>query len=245
MRVRFGVAAVLVSALALGAGCKGEGKTEGGRSGGAEGRVEAVRRDVGPPLEDGYKAPRGQGSPFALTASDGTGLRLVSLRARAVVDDPLALTELRLTFDNPESRQLEGTFRITLPPGAAVSRFAMKVNERWQEGEVVEKQAARRAYEDFLHRKQDPALLEQAAGNEFSARVFPIPPRGRKELIISYSQELRGADPYALPLRGLPEIESLDLAVHVPGRAEPVHAVRRAIYVPAGDFGFRRGEQPA
>jgi tetratricopeptide (TPR) repeat protein len=106
---------------------------------------------------------------------------------------------------------------------------------------VVEKQAARRAYEDFLHRKQDPALLEQAAGNEFSARVFPIPARGRKELIISYSHELRGREPFAIPLKGLPEVEELDLAAYVPGRAEPAHSFRRARYVPVGDFGFRRG----
>ncbi len=246
MRVRHGALAVLVSLVALAAGCRGNSSGDAGRPGGGEPQLTTAPREVGAPLEEGYKSPRWAGAPLALTATDGTGLRLVSMRARAVVDDPLALTELRLTFDNPESRVLEGTFRITLPPGAAVSRFAMKVNERWQEGEVVEKQAARRAYEDFLHRKQDPALLEQAAGNEFSARVFPIPPRGRKELILSYSQELRGGEPYALPLRGLPEIEELDLAAFVPGRAEPAHALRRARYLPAGDFGFRRGgDRPA
>ncbi|HEU4408061.1 MAG TPA: VIT domain-containing protein [Polyangiaceae bacterium] len=246
MRVRRGAVAVLVSVLALAAGCRGGPTGEPGRPGAGEGPAEVARGEVGAPLEEGYQSPRGGGSPFALTASDGTGLRLASVRARAVVDDPLALTELRLTFDNPEDRTLEGTFRITLPPGAAVSRFAMRVGDRWQEGEVVEKQAARRAYEDFLHRKQDPALLEQAAGNEFSARVFPIPARGRKELILSYSQELRGGEPYALPLRGLPEVEELDLAAYVPGRAEPAHALRRARSVPAGDFGFRRGgDRPA
>ncbi|HMV35929.1 MAG TPA: hypothetical protein PKD60_08555, partial [Turneriella sp.] len=50
--------------------------------------------------------------------------------------------------------------------------------------------AARRAYEDFLHRRQDPALLEQSGGNEFTARVFPIPAKGMKELVLSYSHEL-------------------------------------------------------
>ena len=90
--------------------------------------------------------------PVRLTASDGTGLKLVALRAEAAVEDPLSLTELHLTFANPEDRVLEGTFRITLPQGASLSRFAMKVGGVWQEGEVVEKQAARQAYEDFLPR---------------------------------------------------------------------------------------------
>ena len=82
-------------------------------------------------------------APVSLTASDGTGLRIVSFQARAVVEDPLAFTELRLTFRNPQNRQIEGNFEITLPPGAAISRFAMRQGDHWQEGEVVELQAAR------------------------------------------------------------------------------------------------------
>lgn len=158
-------------------------------------------------------------APLSLTASDGTGLRLLVVEADAVLDPPLAFTELRLTFENPDDRRVEGTFRLRLPPGAAISRFAMKTGDRWQEGEVVERQKARRAYEDFLHRRQDPALLEQQRGNEWSARVFPIEPRERKELIVSYSEELRGGAPYRLPLVGLPRVERLDAGVLVPERA--------------------------
>ena len=149
-------------------------------------------------------------APLSLTASDGAGLELVSLSAHAVIEDPLAFTELHLVFRNPEPRVREGRFRITLPEGATVSRFAMLIGSTWQEGEIVELQAARRAYEDFLHRRQDPALLETEAGNEFSARVFPIPAGATKELIISYSQELvQVGQVYRLPLRGLPKISAL------------------------------------
>ena len=155
-------------------------------------------------------------APVSLTASDGAGLELASLSAQAVVDDPLAFTELHLIFRNPENRVREGRFRITLPSGATVSRFAMRVGDRWQEGEVVEQQAARVAYEDFLHRRQDPALLETEAGNEFSARVFPIPPNATKELIVSYSQELRATgEPYRLPLAGLPRLGQLSVRAMV------------------------------
>ncbi|HEY7213530.1 MAG TPA: VIT domain-containing protein, partial [Thermoanaerobaculia bacterium] len=108
-------------------------------------------------------------APISLTASDGTGLALAALEADGVLEPPLAFTELHLTFENPRDRTIEGRFRIALPPGAALSRFAMRLGDVWQEGEVVERQRARQAYEDFLHRRQDPALLEQEAGNEFSA----------------------------------------------------------------------------
>jgi hypothetical protein len=176
-------------------------------------------------------------APLSLTASDGSGLELVSMTAQAVVEDPLAFTELHLTFRNPENRVREGRFRITLPSGATVSRFAMRIGDRWQEGEVVEQQAARIAYEDFLHRRQDPALLESEAGNEFSARVFPIPPSATKELIVSYSQELpRASEPYRLPLRGLPRLGHLHIRALV-GKSVVTGGV------PASSLGGRRDQR--
>lgn len=165
-------------------------------------------------------------APIGLTASDGTGLALVALEANGVLEPPLAFTELHLTFDNPRNETIEGRFRIALPPGAALSRFAMKIDGAWQEGEVVERQRARQVYEDYLHRRQDPALLEQEAGNEFSARVFPIPARGRKEIIVSYSHAMARADePYVLPLLGLSKVSQLDVRVLLGGRpAQPADA---------------------
>ncbi|APR81548.1 Putative signal peptide protein [Minicystis rosea] len=208
-------------------------------SGGALPEVRSI-----PPatmVAEGYAFPEGDWSgpkvvapPLDLTASDGSGLKLVSLEARAVVEDPLAFTELHLTFDNPERRQREGTFTITLPEGAAISRFAMKNDDGWQEGEVVEKKAARAAYEDFLHRKQDPALLEQAAGNQFSARVFPIPAQGRKEIVVSYSQEIESGRSWSLPLRGLPELGQLEVSVS--SQAEPIARMSQSNVTPAADF---------
>ncbi len=154
--------------------------------------------------------------PWSLTASDGSGLQLVRVDAKAVFEGPLAFTELHLYFHNAEARRREGTFQITLPPHAAVSRFAMENEGQMMEAEVVEKQLARRAYDDFLHRKQDPALLEKAPGNQFTAKVFPIAPNADKHLVISYSQELPGAQ-YTLPLRGLPKVGRVDVALAITG----------------------------
>ncbi len=155
-------------------------------------------------------------APYRLSASDGSGLALVRLEARGVLEGPLAFTELHLAFENPRARTIEGRFTLILPPSASISRFAMRVGEHWQEGEVVERRRARRVYEDILHRGQDPALLEHAAGNQFSARVFPISARETKELIVSYSQELTASgESYVIPLIGLPRIAQLDVRVLV------------------------------
>ncbi|HEY0133593.1 MAG TPA: VIT domain-containing protein [Nannocystis sp.] len=188
-----------------------------------------------------WREPEAQGdvvAPFSLTSSEGIGLELLSLDARAVVDDPLAFTELTMVFRNPEARVIEGRFEITLPPGAAISRFAMKINNDWMEAEVVELQAARRAYEDALHRRQDPALLEKNAGNRFSARVFPIPANGVKEIIVSYSEALASnSEPYRLHLRGLPKLKDLGVDVVVPRASGPEHlGIREKDFMPQKDL---------
>ena len=186
-------------------------------------------------------------SPVSLTAADGTGLELISLTSRAVVEDPLAFTELHMVFQNPQDRQIEGRFEINLPTGAAISRFAMLINGQWQEAEVVELQAARRAYEDALHRRQDPALLEKNAGNRFSARVFPIPARAVKEIIVSYSENLpSNAEPYRLLLRGLPQLKNLDVDVVVPRASGPEHlTLREQNFMPQKDLELATGRRSA
>jgi len=176
-------------------------------------------------------------APWSLTASDGSGLLLTRVEAKAVFQGPLAFTELHLYFHNPEDRVREGSFAITLPPRAAVSRFAMENDGQMMEAEVVEKMKARQAYEDFLHRKQDPALLEKAEGNQFTARVFPIPAKGDKHLVLSFSQDLPG-ERYTLPLRGLPKIERVDVRLSLLGadgrKIEQVLSERN--WIPNRDF---------
>ena len=170
---------------------------------------------------------------FSLMAADGRALRLDRFEVKAVVEGPLAFTEVRLTFENPDNRTLEGTFKIALPRRASIGRLAMKIDGAWHEGEVVEKKAARLAYEDFLHRRQDPALLEGAGTSELSLRIFPIGPRAKKELIVSYSEELTGSA-YTLPMLGLPTVGTAD--VHVFAAGTEIEALHETAYNPAADF---------
>jgi hypothetical protein len=238
MRTLRAITSLAALAALAAASCRGGPGPVSPTAGGYDDRSAVPRA----PNDDGAlgASPRvsfalAQEPPVGLTASDGTGLKLVKLDAQAVVDGPLAFTEMHLAFENPEDRVLEGTFRITLPHGASLGRFAMKINGEWQEGEVVELQAARRAYEDFLHRKQDPALMEKSAGNEFSARVFPIPARGLKEIVVAYAHEVHDK-PYVLPLKGLPELGALDVKVHVVGaKADPRPLSSRGL-APAFDY---------
>ena len=179
------------------------------------------------------------GGPMNLTASDGTGIELVTLHARAAVEGPLAFTELSLVFENPSPRVLEGTFTVTLPPTASVHRFAMRIGGLLQEGEIVERQKAEQTFEAFLHRNVDPALLEQQPGNQFRARVFPIAANEQKEIVLSYSEILEDSEkPYRLYLSGLPTLDELDIRVSVANveGGHRLYHLERELFTPDRDF---------
>ncbi|MBL4635754.1 MAG: hypothetical protein JKY56_17970, partial [Kofleriaceae bacterium] len=154
-------------------------------------------------------------SPIGLTTRDGTGLVLKNLDVHVRVDGPLAFTELRMQFHNPRSWEVEGRFQITLPVGATVSSLSMKTDNRWHSAEMVEKAAARQSYEDFLHKKQDPMLLEKEAANQFRARIYPIAANGYKEVKLSFASEIPDTGNYRLPLLGLPRLELLTILSEV------------------------------
>lgn len=166
------------------------------------GEVSTTRRQAASP------------APMRLTASDGTGLALRRLDVRGVIDDPVALTELHLTFENPHGRPLDGQFELLLPPGAEVFRFAMRVGGKWVEAEVVERKHARQVYQEHKHIRRDPALLERESGRRFVARVFPIAPRERKQIILSYTTlHEQSGGVFQVPLAGLPRIDSFNLEI--------------------------------
>ncbi|MDQ3337801.1 MAG: hypothetical protein M4D80_21785 [Myxococcota bacterium] len=165
-------------------------------------------------LETEYRRKAGHVEPpVSLVPADGSELVLTKLAGDVTIVGPLAHTELRFSFKNTENRQREGRFSVTLPPSAAITRFAMKINGEWREARVVAREKGREVYERFLHRNIDPALLEQDLGNIFSARVFPIAALEDKELILAYDHQVSAANGYELALSGLPMIG--DLVVHV------------------------------
>ncbi|MCW5802743.1 MAG: hypothetical protein KIT31_10180 [Deltaproteobacteria bacterium] len=161
-------------------------------------------------------------APMQLVPSDGSELELRALEAAVTIDGPLAHTELRFTFHNREARVREGRFSIALPADAAVARFAMKIDGAWREARVVSREQGRRVYESYLHQNVDPALLERDLGNQFSARVFPIAASADKEIIVAYEHRVAETQPYVLPLRGLPIVPKLTVAVTKDGAAQTI-----------------------
>lgn len=202
----FGLALALLSACGV-RGDVRDGRAPGGNGGEAGAAAARVAFVVPGVAADAARAP------ITLTTSDGSGLAITSLEARARVVGPVVETELRMRFLNPEPRQREGRFKIALPQRAFVSRLAMKIEGKLVEADVAETARARAVYEEILHRRRDPLLVEQRGTNELSARVFPIPPSGDKEIVVGWIAEVSRESPVTIPLRGLPRLGRLDVEI--------------------------------
>ena len=117
--------------------------------------------------------------------------------------DGIAKTTVEENFENHTNRRLEGTFNFPLPSDASISRLALEVNGKIEEGTCLERERAREVFESIVRRMQDPALLEWQPGGFFKCRVFPIEPRSTKRVIVAYTQALpcfRGKMTYVYPL---------------------------------------------
>jgi Ca-activated chloride channel family protein len=119
------------------------------------------------------------------------------------IDNQVAHTHVDETFVNDSAYALEGTYIFPLPDDATISDFAMWVDGKRLDGQVLDKNQARQIYEDIVRRQRDPALLEYIGRNAFQARLFPIPPQSTKRVEIDYTQVLKadnGLVRYVYPL---------------------------------------------
>ena len=71
------------------------------------------------------------------------------------------------------------------------------------EGELIERGRARQVYQTIVNSRRDPAILEQIGDNLFKMRVFPIPARGVKRILLDYTVPLEAdgaGSAFRLPL---------------------------------------------
>lgn len=82
-------------------------------------------------------------------------------------------------------------------------RFGLDLNGKIRAAVPVEKNRGRVVFEEIVRRGADPALLEPTAGNNYRARIYPIPAHGTRRVVIAYQEDLahRSAGPvYRLAL---------------------------------------------
>ena len=148
-------------------------------------------------------------------------MQLQDLSVDILVVGQTAVTTMEMTFYNPNSRVMEGEFEFPLSDGQQVSRFALDIDGKLREGVVVDKALGRKAFEDIVRRGVDPGLLEKTEGNNFRARVYPMPRRGTRRILIAFEQELsqkNGQDFYFLPIANAVKLKKFKIHTEVVSR---------------------------
>ena len=113
-------------------------------------------------------------------------IREVNIDAR--VRDQVAEVQVAQTFHNPGSVQIESEFLFPLPEDGAVQNFVLLVDGRELPGRLMNKDEARRIYEEIVRTKRDPALLEYMGRGLYRTSVFPIPPGADRKVTMRYTQ---------------------------------------------------------
>lgn len=145
-------------------------------------------------------------------------IELKRLKISVFVTENIATTTLEMQFFNNNDRVMEGELNFPLDNGVTVSRFALEVNGEMREGVVVDKEKATQTFEAITRQNIDPGLVEVTKGNNFKARIYPIPPKGYKKATIAFEQELIGDDKnyfYQLPLNFQHTLEKFSATVEV------------------------------
>ncbi len=142
-----------------------------------------------PALADGIIIPDPPPLPEPVPL-DQTWLTIRYHLVDVTIEDQVATTRVKQEFVNEHDWECEGIYVFPLPQGAAVSDFAMWVDGRRIEGQILDADKARAIYEDIVRRQRDPALLEYVGQSAVQARIFPIPPGGSRKIELEYSQVL-------------------------------------------------------
>src|SRR6516225_3341769 len=169
-------------------------------------------------------------------------LEVTSHQVNVAIDGQVAITSIDQEFYNPNDQRLEGFYMFPVPKGAHIDKFSMEIGGKSVEAELLPADKARGIYEDIVRKMRDPALLEYAGRDLFKVRIFPIEPRSRKPIKISYTELLRsdaGTVTYLYPLStekfSARPIKNLSLKIELKS-AEPL----ASIYSPSHKVEIKR-----
>ncbi|HRG23538.1 MAG TPA: VIT domain-containing protein, partial [Chitinophagaceae bacterium] len=138
-----------------------------------------------------------------LNDTAAAAMKISSLHINVEVAANIATTTFDIIFYNPNDRILEGEFEFPLADGQHIVRYALDIEGKLREGVVAEKAKARQAFENTIRRQIDPGLVEKTVGNNFRTRIYPLPAKGSRHILIAVEQVLpqeEFSQLYQLPL---------------------------------------------
>lgn len=110
------------------------------------------------------------------------------------VSGPIVRTRVTQYFENRGDAWVEGIYTYPLPKGSAIDVLNMQVGERVIEGEIKEKEDARRTFEKARDDGKRASLVVQRRPNIFSTRIANIGPGETIRVTIEYQDLIAPRD---------------------------------------------------
>jgi len=182
-------------------------------------------------------------------------VKLAAHRVRVRIAGAMARTEIDEVFENDSDEVLEGIYRFPIPTDAKIERLALEVDGKMEEGAFVDRDRAAAIWRGAIVNAapnvrpqikdeivwvpgpwRDPALLEWQRGGRFELKIFPIPKRGQRRIVLAYTEAVRpvgGVRHFSYPLPvdpgGTTKVRHFDVDIEVRGQ-DPKVAVRTLGY---------------
>ncbi len=103
----------------------------------------------------------------------------------------VARVSVRQEFRNESQDWVEGVYVFPLPDKAAVDRLRLHIGDRFIEGEIQEKEHAKKTYENARKAGRKASLVEQQRANLFTTSVANIAPGELVVVEIEYLEDVR------------------------------------------------------
>ncbi len=111
-----------------------------------------------------------------LTPTDGSlpTLSIKEHHVKVIIEDGYAITRVEQVFHNPHARDLEAIYSFPVPEKGSVAEFTLWIDGKPVTGEVLEKQEARKVYEEEKAAGRDAGLTEKDSYKTFDVSVSPV-----------------------------------------------------------------------
>ena len=123
-----------------------------------------------------------------------TTATLMNTDVEMKVSGLVARVSVRQEFRNEGSEWVEGIYVFPLPDAAAVDRMRLHIGDRFIEGEIQEKEHAKKIYEKAKQAGKKASLVEQQRANLFTTSVANVAPGERVVVEIEYLEDIRYED---------------------------------------------------
>ena len=128
--------------------------------------------------------------PHGFRVDRQRAVKITDVDVRIDILEMTATTTVEFSLENQTGRRQEAQVMFPVPDGAVVRGFAYDGPHGEITAKVLPKEEARRIYQGLVSRMQDPALVEFVGYNLIQSSVFPIEPRGKQKVRLTYEHLL-------------------------------------------------------